>query len=1102
LTEPFDVFLCYARNDKAAVRQLGEALKARGLKVWLDDWEVPPGRPWLDEVQDVLKTISSAAVILGGEGEGPWQKVELRQIVLQLVERNINVIPVLLPGSNESALPSVLKVNSWVDLRDAPFEMGIDRLVWGIQGKKPTEPPVTQPKLTLSRQYLAGMIFHLGKNDERIPEKCLDVCLEITGEVTATDSWGIFRLPLPNNFRAGEIVTLNVAKDGWRIRNPSEGKVRIPADLHREIVEIELLPVGSMLFWSATRIEKFIEEHLARSTQIALSPEMQYDQDLSQSLRKWATRYGLDPTDVKNQLEAWIDEVQRNSTEEHQLGLAAFARDQFATAATHFAQSADALANQAGNIRAQREELAGKQLALCRSAARAYSLQGAANCAGYEFEAAIAAYRRASEVLQADQDSLEWAAVQNDLGIALVNLGVRVSGEATKRYLGDGVDAFRRALTVYSGQHMEVDRALTRNNLGWALHQQAQRATGQDATLLLEEATSLYRKALEEITHDRAPEVWRALRMGLGAALREKGLWSMDKESIALLTDSALMYAELSEFETESPDSQFAIQNNLGIILSDLGERLAGEMGNSLLSGAVRAYRRALDCCSRAEQPLVWAAVQNNLGAVLNTWASRTRPEMAIPLLTEACATYLSALEIRTRELFPQEWAETQSNLGNVLQEQGALAIGEDSLKFFRKAESAYRCALEVRVREYFPQTWAMTTVNLGNILVQLANVERGAAVHRLLVEATDAYTSALEVRSRIDFPQEWALTQAALGDALHSRAQLASGDESLQLFSEAVAAYRFALEIRTREAFSPEWARTQRSLSAALQQFGIRKGGADGGKLIEDGVKATRAALEVLSMEDFPQDWAIAQNDLGNGLRLLASCTGEGGLLTEAHKAIHDGLTVASREVAPGVWAALRQNEISILLELNCFDQAAKAAEEILEENPGHIDLIYELQSYYHDHAFDYEFALKFGREWQRRRPADGWIQILTVAPLFSTRRYSKCIKVCKRLLSIVPDQPKPWIVLTAYHCAALLVQNNQQAAREKLLLLISKVAQLEAGFEQGWPFVGTIRFVQNEIKLSHRKILIDLFEALMTPSREDMLSGLGRAVGQLDAA
>ncbi len=42
--EGFDVFLSYNSSDRPTVTRLGEKLRDRGLKVWLDVWELPPGR--------------------------------------------------------------------------------------------------------------------------------------------------------------------------------------------------------------------------------------------------------------------------------------------------------------------------------------------------------------------------------------------------------------------------------------------------------------------------------------------------------------------------------------------------------------------------------------------------------------------------------------------------------------------------------------------------------------------------------------------------------------------------------------------------------------------------------------------------------------------------------------------------------------------------------------------------------------------------------------------------------------------------------------------------------------------------------------------------
>jgi hypothetical protein len=133
-TGDFDVFLCHNVADKPAVRDLSRRLRERGILPWLDEEQLPPGRPWQQELDQRIDDIGAAAVIIGPSGVGPWQNHELMAFLRAFVERGSPVIPVLLPGGKQPALPVLLRGMTWVDLaaHDA-----LDRLVWGITGTKP-----------------------------------------------------------------------------------------------------------------------------------------------------------------------------------------------------------------------------------------------------------------------------------------------------------------------------------------------------------------------------------------------------------------------------------------------------------------------------------------------------------------------------------------------------------------------------------------------------------------------------------------------------------------------------------------------------------------------------------------------------------------------------------------------------------------------------------------------------------------------------------------------------------------------------------------------------------------------------------------------------
>jgi hypothetical protein len=129
----FDVFLSHNSKDKPVVRRLSKAMKARGLRVWLDEWELVPGQSWQEALEQIIKTAKAAAVLFGPAGLGPWEEPEMRACLCEFVKRRLPVIPVLLPGApKEPELPLFLQEFTWVDLRGGLKKDGLTRLQWGI----------------------------------------------------------------------------------------------------------------------------------------------------------------------------------------------------------------------------------------------------------------------------------------------------------------------------------------------------------------------------------------------------------------------------------------------------------------------------------------------------------------------------------------------------------------------------------------------------------------------------------------------------------------------------------------------------------------------------------------------------------------------------------------------------------------------------------------------------------------------------------------------------------------------------------------------------------------------------------------------------------
>lgn len=132
----FDAFLCHNSEDKAAVMRIGRQLRKRGVVPWLDEWELRPGIPWQQMIEEELLRIPSAVVFIGNSGFGPWQRIEYEALLREFVRCGCPVVPAILPNCPRTPeMPVFLKGMMWVDFgktRPNPLQ----QLIWGITGKR------------------------------------------------------------------------------------------------------------------------------------------------------------------------------------------------------------------------------------------------------------------------------------------------------------------------------------------------------------------------------------------------------------------------------------------------------------------------------------------------------------------------------------------------------------------------------------------------------------------------------------------------------------------------------------------------------------------------------------------------------------------------------------------------------------------------------------------------------------------------------------------------------------------------------------------------------------------------------------------------------
>jgi hypothetical protein len=209
----YHVFLSHNSTDKPTVKELARRLVKAGIQPWLDTWNLVPGEPWQEAIEEALDACQTVTVFLGPAGIGTWENEEMRSALEERVrDKSRRVIPVLLSGApdlREKPLPRFLRRMTWVDFRGGlDDENAFQRLVAGIRGVAPGPgmgPPVRsaprppRPTPLPARPVPRYHDFELHIGDPRRGRYPVRVVDSPAGEGEAT-----FRLP----FSADELATL------------------------------------------------------------------------------------------------------------------------------------------------------------------------------------------------------------------------------------------------------------------------------------------------------------------------------------------------------------------------------------------------------------------------------------------------------------------------------------------------------------------------------------------------------------------------------------------------------------------------------------------------------------------------------------------------------------------------------------------------------------------------------------------------------------------------------------------------------------------------------------------------------------------------------
>jgi len=343
-----------------------------------------------------------------------------------------------------------------------------------------------------------------------------------------------------------------------------------------------------------------------------------------------------------------------------------------------------------------------------------------------EFEESIRVYEEIHDLVSHQQAPVQWAMVQNGLGLSLQMIGLQTNDIER---LEQSADAFRASLEIMKENDNPIQFALVQNNLGLTLQTIGdQKANAQN----LEGALAAFDQALKGIDREQMPLIWANVHNNRGRALLSL---ARRKNDIQLLGGAIDTFHEALTVwnRKHSPYKWAMIHNNLGTALQEIGTR--GDSA-AMLEKAEETFSLALEEYTHEHTPLSWAATQHNLGLVL--WHLGDK-EDDVQFLEEANTAFRSTLKEFTQNDSPLEWASTQHNLGLVAK---SLAEKKQSTKHMDEAVSAFRSALEFRGRDHAPLDRATTQDQLGKAHLFLG-VKHGDVAHlqKALYSLEEAYS-------------------------------------------------------------------------------------------------------------------------------------------------------------------------------------------------------------------------------------------------------------------------------------------------------------------------------------------------------------------------
>ena len=146
-------FLSHSSVDAEVARRLARDLRAAGVDVWYDEWEIKLGDSLRRKIDAGIDAADYFLVLLSPASlKSEWVQTELDAGLVKRIEGKCRLIPILWDVSSDD-VPATLKGCLWRKLE--PYEEGLRKLVEACHNVS-TKPPLGQPPAWARERPLEG----------------------------------------------------------------------------------------------------------------------------------------------------------------------------------------------------------------------------------------------------------------------------------------------------------------------------------------------------------------------------------------------------------------------------------------------------------------------------------------------------------------------------------------------------------------------------------------------------------------------------------------------------------------------------------------------------------------------------------------------------------------------------------------------------------------------------------------------------------------------------------------------------------------------------------------------------------------------------------